>query len=95
MSGQLSHDSAGASIGTGDFEPRMWTTPGNPDRVLEHFGARRDQIVETPSWYGACGTTSTPSPARPPARTLRTAATSRSAPSSASTSTTDSHPRAG
>ncbi|SNR81497.1 Endoribonuclease L-PSP [Actinacidiphila glaucinigra] len=43
----MSHDSADALIGSGDFEPRMRTTLGNLDRVLEHFGARRDQIVET------------------------------------------------
>ncbi|WSD62337.1 RidA family protein [Actinacidiphila glaucinigra] len=47
ISGQLSHDSAGAFIGTGDFELQMRTTLDNLDRVLEHFGARRDQIVET------------------------------------------------
>ncbi len=47
ISGQLSHDSTGAFIGTGDFALQMSTTLDNLDRVLEHFGARRDQIVET------------------------------------------------
>ncbi|MFI2297640.1 RidA family protein [Actinacidiphila glaucinigra] len=47
VSGRLSHDSAGTFIGTGDFEPQMTTNLGNLDRVLEHFGARRDQIVGT------------------------------------------------
>ncbi|WP_431952253.1 RidA family protein [Actinacidiphila sp. bgisy167] len=47
ISGQLSHDSAGTLVGAGDFAPQMRTTLGNLDRVLEHFGARRDQIVET------------------------------------------------
>ncbi|WP_431968829.1 RidA family protein [Actinacidiphila sp. bgisy160] len=47
ISGQLSHDSAGDFIGTGDFELQMRTTLDNLDRVLEHFGAGRDQIVET------------------------------------------------
>lgn len=47
ISGQLSHDSAGTFIGTGDFELQMSTTLDNLDRVLAHFGAGRDQIVET------------------------------------------------
>ncbi|WP_316741493.1 RidA family protein [Streptomyces sp. MK7] len=47
ISGQLSHDSAGAFVGAGDFELQVKTTLDNLDRVLEHFGARRDQIVET------------------------------------------------
>ncbi|MFD8071080.1 RidA family protein [Streptomyces sp. NPDC059718] len=47
ISGQLSHDSAGTFVGTGDFELQMSTTLDNLDRVLEHFGAGRDQIVET------------------------------------------------
>ncbi|MFI8185741.1 RidA family protein [Actinacidiphila glaucinigra] len=47
ISGQLSHDSNGVFIGTGDFALQMNTTLGNLDRVLEHFGATRDQIVET------------------------------------------------
>lgn len=71
ISGRLSHDSAGTFIGTGDFEPQMRTTLGNLDRVLERFGARPTRSSRPPSWHGACGTTSTPSPARTP----RTAAT--------------------
>lgn len=47
ISGQLSHDSTGAFVGVGDFELQVRTTFGNLDRVLEHFGATRDQIVET------------------------------------------------
>lgn len=47
ISGQLSHDSTGAFVGAGDFELQVRTTLENLDRVLEHFGATRDQIVET------------------------------------------------
>lgn len=47
VSGQLSHDSSGAFVGVGDFELQMRTTLDNLDRVLGHFGATRDQIVET------------------------------------------------
>jgi len=47
ISGQLSHDSAGAFVGVDDFELQVKTTFDNLDRVLEHFGATRDQIVET------------------------------------------------
>lgn len=43
VSGQLSHDSTGAFIGAGDFELQVRTTLDNLDRVLEHFGATRDQ----------------------------------------------------
>ncbi|MGP4086071.1 RidA family protein [Streptomyces sp. KR55] len=47
VSGQLSHDSAGTFVGADDFELQTKTTLDNLDRVLEHFGATRDQIVET------------------------------------------------
>ncbi|WP_351236679.1 RidA family protein [Streptomyces sp. NPDC002133] len=47
VSGQVSHDSAGTFVGVGDFELQVRTTFENLDRVLEHFGATRNQIVET------------------------------------------------
>ncbi|MGW3247232.1 RidA family protein [Streptomyces sp. NPDC001070] len=47
ISGQLSHDNAGTFLGAEDFELQMKTTLDNLDRVLEHFGATRGQIVET------------------------------------------------
>jgi 2-iminobutanoate/2-iminopropanoate deaminase len=47
ISGQLSHDLTGSFVGAGDFELQMKTTLANLDLVLEHFGATRNQIVET------------------------------------------------
>ncbi|UUN28299.1 RidA family protein [Streptomyces sp. FIT100] len=47
VSGQLSHDEAGTFIGAGDFELQARTTFANMDLVLKHFGATRNQIVET------------------------------------------------
>ncbi|MFD0782797.1 RidA family protein [Micromonospora azadirachtae] len=47
VSGQLSHDMAGNFIGAGDFELQLKTTLANLDLVLKHFGASRNQIVET------------------------------------------------
>ncbi|MGW1544448.1 RidA family protein [Streptomyces sp. NPDC002309] len=47
VSGQVSHDSTGKFVGAGDFELQVKTTFENLDQVLEHFGASRDQIVET------------------------------------------------
>jgi 2-iminobutanoate/2-iminopropanoate deaminase len=47
ISGQLSHDANGDFIGPGDFALQVETAFANLDRVLEHFGATRGQIVET------------------------------------------------
>jgi 2-iminobutanoate/2-iminopropanoate deaminase len=47
ISGQLSHDDSGNMIGVGDFELQMKTSLANLDRILEHFGATRNQVVET------------------------------------------------
>ncbi|MFG3659756.1 Rid family hydrolase [Streptomyces sp. NPDC047706] len=47
ISGQLSHDEAGAFVGADDFELQVRTTFANLDKVLRQFGASRDQVVET------------------------------------------------
>ncbi|WP_330237520.1 RidA family protein [Streptomyces sp. NBC_00525] len=47
ISGQVSHDEDGTFIGAGDFGLQVKTTLANLDRVLDHFGATRNQIVET------------------------------------------------
>ena len=47
ISGQLSHDMEANFVGEGDFELQVRTTFANIDRVLEAYGANRDQIVET------------------------------------------------
>lgn len=47
ISGQLSHDDAGTLIGAGDIELQTRTTFANLDLVLKHFGATRDQVIET------------------------------------------------
>jgi enamine deaminase RidA (YjgF/YER057c/UK114 family) len=47
ISGQLSHDKEGNFVGAGDFELQAKTALANLDRVLEHYGAKRAQIVET------------------------------------------------
>lgn len=47
VSGQLSHDQDGNFVGADDFELQVKTTLANLDLVLEHFGAKRSQIVET------------------------------------------------
>ncbi|MDQ3824716.1 MAG: RidA family protein [Actinomycetota bacterium] len=47
ISGQLSHDMEGAFIGEGDFELQVRTAFSNFDRVLAHFGASKEQVVET------------------------------------------------
>ncbi|MEV8090713.1 RidA family protein [Streptomyces nigra] len=47
VSGQLSHDESGTFIGSGDFELQVRSTLQNLDRVLDHYGAARNQIVET------------------------------------------------
>src|SRR5262245_39871725 len=47
ISGQLSHDQEGNFLGADDFELQTRTSLANLDRVLEHHGAQRTQIVET------------------------------------------------
>lgn len=47
ISGQLSHDMEGAFVGEDDFELQVRTTLSNFDRVLAHFDARKEQVVET------------------------------------------------
>jgi 2-iminobutanoate/2-iminopropanoate deaminase len=47
ISGQLSHDMEGAFVGEDDFELQVRTTFSNFDRVLAHFDARKEQVVET------------------------------------------------
>ncbi|MFD4027224.1 RidA family protein [Streptomyces sp. NPDC058576] len=47
ISGQVSHDEAGTFIGAGDIDLQTTTAFDNLDLVLGHFGAARNQIVET------------------------------------------------
>lgn len=47
ISGQLSHDREGDFVGAGDFGLQMRTALANLDLVLEFYGAKRDQVVET------------------------------------------------
>ncbi|MHA7261843.1 Rid family hydrolase [Arthrobacter sp. TMN-37] len=47
ISGQLSHDPEGNFLHVGDFGAQVRVTFENIDRVLAHFHARRDQIIET------------------------------------------------
>jgi 2-iminobutanoate/2-iminopropanoate deaminase len=47
ISGQLSHDDKANFVGEGDFELQVRTSLANLDRVLEHFGATKEHIVET------------------------------------------------
>lgn len=47
VSGQLSHDRQGRLVGEGDFELQVRTSFANLDRVLAHFGAKKEGVVET------------------------------------------------
>jgi 2-iminobutanoate/2-iminopropanoate deaminase len=47
ISGQVSQDMEGNFVGDGDFELQVRTTFSNLDRVLDHYGAGRDSIVQT------------------------------------------------
>jgi enamine deaminase RidA (YjgF/YER057c/UK114 family) len=47
ISGQLSHDMEARFVGEGDFERQVRTTFANLDKVLEVYGARREQVVQT------------------------------------------------
>jgi enamine deaminase RidA (YjgF/YER057c/UK114 family) len=47
VSGQLSHDAQARFLGEGDFELQVRTSFANLDRVLAHFGATKERVVET------------------------------------------------
>ena len=47
ISGQLSHDQDANFVGEGDFELQVRTSFANLDRVLEAYGARREDVVQT------------------------------------------------
>ena len=47
VSGQLSHDMDANFVGEGDFELQVRTTFSNLDKVLRHYNARKEQIVQT------------------------------------------------
>lgn len=46
ISGQLAHDQDGNLIGEGDYALQIKTTFDQLDKILNHFGATRNQIVE-------------------------------------------------
>ncbi|MGW4025803.1 RidA family protein [Streptomyces sp. NPDC005009] len=45
VSGQLAFDDAGEFLHAGDFAAQLERTHANMDKVLDHYGATRDQIV--------------------------------------------------
>ncbi|WP_328949656.1 RidA family protein [Streptomyces sp. NBC_01220] len=45
VSGQLSFDEAGGLLHPGDFAAQLEQTYANMDRILDHYGATRRQIV--------------------------------------------------
>ncbi|MER5630380.1 RidA family protein [Streptomyces nitrosporeus] len=45
VSGQLSFDEAGEFLHAGDFAAQLKRTYANMDKVLDHYGATRNQIV--------------------------------------------------
>ncbi|MFD0900427.1 RidA family protein [Actinomadura sediminis] len=45
VSGQLSFDEAGEFLYAGDFAAQLEQTYANMDKVLDHYGATRNQIV--------------------------------------------------
>ncbi|MFH9135730.1 RidA family protein [Streptomyces sp. NPDC017524] len=45
VSGQLSFDEAGEFLHAGDFAAQLKQTYANMDKVLDHYGATRDQVV--------------------------------------------------
>lgn len=47
ISGQLAHDMEGNFIGEGDFDVQIRAAFANLDKVLAHFGASKNQIVNT------------------------------------------------
>jgi enamine deaminase RidA (YjgF/YER057c/UK114 family) len=46
VSGQLSHDEEGNFIHANDFDAQVKQTFANLDKVLDHFGVTRNQIVQ-------------------------------------------------
>src|SRR6185436_3001627 len=47
VSGQLSHDMEANFVGDGDFDLQVSTTFSNLDRVLDAYGPRRTNVVQT------------------------------------------------
>lgn len=47
ISGQLSHDMQAQFVGEGDFALQVRTTFANLDRILDAYGATRNQVVQT------------------------------------------------
>ncbi|MEU0740866.1 RidA family protein [Streptomyces sp. NPDC006134] len=45
VSGQLSFDEAGEFLHAGDFAAQLEQTHANMDKVLDHYGATRNQVV--------------------------------------------------
>ncbi|GAA4975957.1 RidA family protein [Streptomyces hyderabadensis] len=45
VSGQLAFDEAGEFLHAGDFAAQLQQTYANMDRVLDHYGATRSQVV--------------------------------------------------
>lgn len=45
VSGQLSFDEAGEFLYAGDFAAQLKRTYANMDKVLDHYGATRNQVV--------------------------------------------------
>ncbi|WDG29461.1 RidA family protein [Streptomyces sp. CA-278952] len=45
VSGQLSFDGAGEFLHAGDFAAQLERTYANMDKVLDHYGATRNQVV--------------------------------------------------
>ena len=46
VSGQLSHDDKGNFVGPDDFDTQIKQTFANLDKVLDHFGVTRNQVVQ-------------------------------------------------
>ena len=46
VSGQLSHDDEGHFVGPDDFDTQIKQTFANLDKVLDHFGVTRNQVVQ-------------------------------------------------
>jgi enamine deaminase RidA (YjgF/YER057c/UK114 family) len=45
VSGQLAFDEAGEFLHAGDFAAQLERTYANTDKILEHYGATRNQVV--------------------------------------------------
>ena len=46
LSGQVSHDDSGNIVGSGDMEAQMRQAYANVEKVLAHYGATMDAIVD-------------------------------------------------